>query len=260
MTPRIRKAAAVASSVAAIGAVGIGVAGAAGTSTSTSATGATTTGPAPAGTTGAAPTPPGPGRPGGGPGPRGDLLAGVAKTLGVTTEKLRAALEAARPTKDERPGRDRGDLAAELAKALGVKTADVQEVLEANRPARPKNGARPARPKDGTKPPAGRGGFGGPGGPGGGHGRHGGGPGGPGGRGGARFDDAALVAALAKGLDVSEAKVKAALADLVAAREKEHEAREDERYAAIAKTLGLDAADVEKAFEAARPARPTKRP
>ncbi|MEV4422694.1 hypothetical protein AB0L40_22365, partial [Patulibacter sp. NPDC049589] len=80
----------------------------------------------------------------------------------------------------------------------------------------------------------------------------GGGPGGPG------KDDTKLVAALATGLGIDEAKVKTALADIAAAHEKDHAAKDAARYAAIAKTLGLEAKDVQAAFEAARPAKPTK--
>lgn len=237
MTPRIRKAAAVASSVALIGAAGIGVANAA----DTTSTGTTTT----------AAKGPGPGR---GPGARSEELAAVAKTLGVTTAKLQAAVEAERPAKGERPKKDDDARAAEIAKALDVETAKVQTILEANRPTPPKAGDRPAAPKAGEKPPTPKAGEKPPapkagerpaGGP------HGGrGPGGP------RVDDAKLIAALAKGLSIDEAKVKTALAEVAAAHEKDHEAKDTARYAAIAKTLGLEATDVRKAFEAARPAKP----
>ncbi|MEV4422856.1 hypothetical protein AB0L40_23185 [Patulibacter sp. NPDC049589] len=90
MTPRIRKAAAVASSVALMGAAGIGVANAA-DSTSTSATTTSTTAKGPGGPRG------------GGPGVHADDLAQVAKTLGVTTAKLQAAVDAARPAKGDGP-------------------------------------------------------------------------------------------------------------------------------------------------------------
>ena len=253
MTPRIRKAAVVASSVAVLGAAGIGVAAAADSPSSSSGT--TTTGPAPAGAPG------GPGRDHRGPGPRGEHLAAVAKTLGVTAEQLRTAVRDARPEKADRPKPDPDARVAELAKALGVEASKVREILEANRPARPDRGERPRppkgerrAPKDGERPPAGRG----PGGPGFGPGGRGpGGPGfGPGGPGGPRGDDSKLVAALAKGLSLSEAKVKAALEELRAAHEKEHDARRTAFYAAVAKTLGKDAAAVQKAFEAERPKAP----
>ena len=52
--------------------------------------------------------------------------------------------------------------------------------------------------------------------------------------------------------------MKAALAKLEADRKTAHETQEDARYAAIATALGVDAANVEAAFEAVRPARPAK--
>lgn len=86
--------------------------------------------------------------PGGrGHGPRMDTAA-LAKTLGVTETKLRAALDAVRPAKGERSARG-ADRAAAIAKALGVTQAQVQDVLDANRPergtARPTPGAKPDR-------------------------------------------------------------------------------------------------------------------
>ncbi|CAB4893511.1 unannotated protein [freshwater metagenome] len=221
MTPRIRKAAALASTVVVLGGAGIGVASAADTTTSTTSTTSTSK------TT----------RGDRGPGLRTAELTTIAKALGVTTAKLQAATDAARPAKPTGTRADRGaDRAAEIAKALGVETAKVGTILEANRP------AKPAGAQDGTRP-AGGPGRGGPG------------PGGP--RGGARPDDTKLIAALAKGLGIEEATVKTALSKVAAAHEAEHAERDTARYAAVAKSLGLEAADVRKAFEDARPARPT---
>ena len=58
-----------------------------------------------------------------------------------------------------------------------------------------------------------------------------------------------LVAALANGLNIDEAKVEAALQKL-------HDARESEFAAKLAKQLGISADRVEKALEAAAPRRP----
>ncbi len=154
----------------------------------------------------------------GGPGGRHRDLTAVAKALGVTEAKLQSALEAARPANGTRPD-PRADDAAAIAKALGESTADVQKVLQSVGPA----------------------------------GGHRGGPGGPGGPGG---DDTALVAALVKQFSVSEVKAQAAVDAARKAHEAEHAAREKTLYAAVAKALGKDAADVRKAFEAARPAKP----
>ena len=140
--------------------------------------------------------------------------------------------------------RDRAELLArtrrfravwqELAEALNVDAAKVRSILEANRPTPPEGG-------QGYGPGAG------PGGPRGGH-PDGGRPG---------FDDSALIAALATGLNIDQATVKAAFEKLAAAHEADHGARENAFFAAVAKALGLDASAVQKAFEAARPAPPT---
>ena len=152
---------------------------------------------------------------------RGDdatRLAALAKKLGVTTAPLRAAFEATRP---DAPGRGdrRGDLAADLAAALNVETAKVQELLDANRPTRSER-RRPAR--------------------------------------GERPGHAALITALAEGLSLDEAAVKAAFDKLRAAREADHDARHAAMVAALAKELGLSAEKVEAAFEAHRPAKPRR--
>jgi hypothetical protein len=52
--------------------------------------------------------------------------------------------------------------------------------------------------------------------------------------------------------------VTAALAKLEAAHRAEHAARHAAQYAAIAKTLGVEASAVQSAFEAVRPAKPTR--
>jgi hypothetical protein len=162
-----------------------------------------------------------------------DALASIAKTLGVTTDQLQSAVEAARPTGKLDGAHDRGDIAQELADALNVDAAKVRSILEANRPTPPEGG-------QGYGPGAGLGG------PRGGH-PDGGRPG---------FDDSALIAALATGLNIDQATVKAAFEKLAAAHEADHGARENAFFAAVAKALGLDASAVQKAFEAARPAPP----
>jgi hypothetical protein len=152
-------------------------------------------------------------------------LAATAKALGVTSAQLRSALDASRPARPagERPDRGAG-MASELATALGVNVAKVRQILDANRPAKPGAGTRPrgARPR---KP-----------------------------------DDAKLVAALAGGLSLDEAAVKAAFAKVEAAHRAEHTARDAAMYAAVAQRLGLSADAVQAAFEANRPARPAAQP
>ncbi|MCW3015505.1 MAG: hypothetical protein JWO02_2597, partial [Solirubrobacterales bacterium] len=76
---------------------------------------------------------------------------------------------------------------------------------------------------------------------------------------GAKPDDTKLVAALAAGLNLDAATVKAALAKLEAAHQAQHEARHAPPFAAIAKALSLDEAAVKAAFEANRPAAPAGR-
>jgi hypothetical protein len=176
---------------------------------------------------------PGHGRGGDRGGLPSDALASIAKALGVTTDQLQSALDAARPT--DKPDKGPADLASELASALNVDAAKVQSILEANRPT-PPAGADGEDRRPGPGP----------------------GPGGPprGGRPG--FDDGALVAALAKGLSIDEATVKAALQKIAAAHEGDHAARESAFYAAIAKSLGVDASAVQKAFEAACPKPPAR--
>jgi len=72
---------------------------------------------------------------------------------------------------------------------------------------------------------------------------------------GAHPSNARLVAALATGLKLDEATVKAAFAKIDAAHKADHAAREDARHAAIAKQLGLSSDAVEAAFDANRPAK-----
>ncbi len=114
-------------------------------------------------------------------------------------------------------------MASELAAALGADVAKVREILAANRPAKPARGTAGARPARGAKP-----------------------------------SQTKLVAALASGLNLDTATVKAAFAKLDAARRAEHTAREAAMYAAVAKALGLETAAVKAAFEANRPAKPAR--
>jgi hypothetical protein len=98
-------------------------------------------------------------RPAGGPGGRGHGgpggghfdTAALAKTLGVTEDKLQAALDNVGPAKGDRDGK-RAEWTAAIAKALGQSTADVQAVLDANRPTPPAAGStpqqRPTKPDD----------------------------------------------------------------------------------------------------------------
>ena len=123
----------------------------------------------------------------------------------------------------ERPDRGAG-LATALATALNVDVAKVKEILDANRPAKPAAGAK----RSGARP--------------------------------AKPSNTKLIAALASGLGIDTATVKAAFDTIEAAHKAEHEAREQAMYAAVAKELGLTADAVEAAFEANRPAKPRARP
>lgn len=152
----------------------------------------------------------------GGPLPTTQLTA-IAGELGVTTAQLRAALQASKPAKPaDGAGRGAG-MATALAAALDADVAKVREILEANRPARPARGS--------AGPPKGK----------------------PG--------NTRLIAALAGGLNLDRATVKAALAKLEAARKAEHDARQAAMYAAVAAQLDLGADAVKAAFEANRPAK-----
>jgi len=150
-------------------------------------------------------------------------LAAIAKTLGVTTAQLKAALDASKPAKPTGNMPTGNGMATELAAALGADLAKVKEILDANRPAKPAAGTRPA---PGTRP--------------------------------ARPDQSKLIAALATGLGIDEATVKAAFDRLEAAHQADHAARETAMYAAVAKELGLSTDAVKAAFEANRPARPAQ--
>jgi hypothetical protein len=203
---RIRKATAAVSVAALVGAGGIGVAQAASTSSSSTAA-KTARSDRPGGKSG---------------GPMSTAsLAAIAKTLGVTSAQLKAAMDATKPaagTKDDHAG-----MAAELATALGVDTSAVQSILDANRPAKPAAGTKPtagSRPKRGARP-----------------------------------DNTKLITALATGLKLDEATVKAAFAKLDAAHQADHAARETAMYAAIAEQLGVSSDAVKAAFEANRPAK-----
>jgi hypothetical protein len=147
----------------------------------------------------------------------------IASKLGVTAAALKSALEASRPARPSGDGPKGGpqQLAADLASALGVETSAVQEILDANRPAQPTG-----RPPRGAKPP--------------------------------KPDQGALVSALASGLSLDEATVKAAFDKLDAARQADEAARRTAMYAGVAKTLGLDTSAVQAAFEAVLPAKPAR--
>lgn len=211
-------------------------------------------------------------------GPRGHDLSGLAKTLGVSEAKLRAALEDLR---GDRPVKGKGDLAAALAKELDVSEAKVQDVLDSARPPRPRDGRRAGHRRfavalakelgiDASKVRSAlgdakqdRGGRRGP-------------PaldgladklgvseaklrsaleatrpkGGP-----PRGDRAPkrLVAALAKGLDKDASEVRAALRKVRAAKEKEHSANRDEFAQKLADKLGISVAKVKSALPAGGP-------
>jgi hypothetical protein len=201
---RIRKVTAAVSVAALVGAGGIGVAQAASTSSSAAKTARSDR----------------PGGKRGGPMSTASIAA-IAKTLGITSAQLKAAMDATKPAAGTKP--DRSGMAAELATALGVDTSAVQTILDANRPAKPAAGTKPtagSRPKRGAKP-----------------------------------DNSKLITALATGLKLDEATVKAAFTKLDAAHKADHSARESAMYAAIAKQLGLSTDAVQAAFEANRPAK-----
>ena len=164
-------------------------------------------------------------RQGGGP-MSSATLAKIAAQLGVSTTQLKAAMTATKPA--DRTDR-RAAMATELATALGADVAKIQTILDANRPTRPA-GAKPAgvRPA-GPKPT------------------------------GARPSNTKLVAALASGLGIDEATVKAAFSKIEAAHKSEQTARQATMYAALAKELSLSTDAVQAAFEANRPAKPAKR-
>jgi hypothetical protein len=127
MNPRFRKVAVFVGTAALATGVGVGVASQGGETESSQAS-------------------PGMSRPGG-PGGGMDVSA-LAEELGVTTDKLQAALEAARPSGGAAPG----SMAATLADELGISEAKVEAALEA---VRPQGGMGGAPPADGGTPPAG---------------------------------------------------------------------------------------------------------
>ena len=145
-------------------------------------------------------------------------LGAIAKQLGVTTAQLKAAMQAAKPAPPA-DGAARPDrFASALATALGADLAKVREILDANRPAKPARGTKPSAKPSNTK----------------------------------------LIAALASGLDLDTVTVKAALDKVEAARKADHAAREAAMYAAVAAELNLSTDAVRAAFEANRPAKPTR--
>jgi DNA-binding MarR family transcriptional regulator len=156
----------------------------------------------------------------GGPGGHGPGMDGPA--IGALAERLgvtRARLTAAFKAVGAAGRPDRDSPAADLASALGVEQSAVERILEANRPSGPRE-----RPAPGMEP-----------------------------------DHADLVAALASGLGIDEAKVQAAIDKLEAAHRAGHDDHHAELAAALAKQLGLKAADVAAALEAVRPD-PPRRP
>ena len=60
-----------------------------------------------------------------------------------------------------------------------------------------------------------------------------------------------------RGLGIDQATVQTAFDELDAAREADHTAREQAMYASVAEALGKTTAEVQAAFEANRPAKPT---
>ncbi len=156
----------------------------------------------------------------GGPGGHGPRKFGPQ--LGALAQRLgvtRAQLRAAFEAVGAAGRPGKGSLAADLASALGVEPSAVEQILEANRPDGPRE-----RPAPGTAP-----------------------------------DHGDLIAALAAGLDIDEAKVRAAVEKLEAAHRADHADHHAELAAALAKRLGLKADDVAAALEATRPG-PPRRP
>jgi hypothetical protein len=92
------------------------------------------------------------GAPGARGAPSGRDLGALAEELGVTTDKLEAAMAAARSSTGgaPQPG-DREAMAAALAKELGLSTDKVSAALESLRP----QGAPGATPPSGGTPPGG---------------------------------------------------------------------------------------------------------
>lgn len=90
-----------------------------------------------------------PGRPG------GMDLSALADQLGVSTDKLRAAMAAARPTAADPSAAGADAMAAALARELGLPTAKVSAALESVRPQGPPRGGPPpgGAPPSGAAPP-----------------------------------------------------------------------------------------------------------
>lgn len=57
-------------------------------------------------------------------------LSALAEQLGVTTEKLQAAMQDSRPQAGEQPSGSPGDMAANLAQELGLSESKVQAALD----------------------------------------------------------------------------------------------------------------------------------
>jgi hypothetical protein len=134
MNPRFRKVAVFGSAAALATAVGVGVASQ-GNDTASSQAAASQNAGMP-----------------GGQGARGGMDVSVlAEKLGVSTDKLQAAMEAARSSAGSaaQPG-GMDTMAAALAKELGLSTDKVTAALEALRP----DGAPPGTPPAGVAPPA----------------------------------------------------------------------------------------------------------
>ena len=126
MKPQIRNVLAATGAAAVLAATGFGVASAQKDGSGTSSAAQTMGGP------------PGRGQNGAG-GPSASSLKGLASDLGVSTAKLRQAMQNARPSGP--PGQGGGqDMAVSLAKALGLSKAKVTAALKANAPA----GGRPS--------------------------------------------------------------------------------------------------------------------
>jgi hypothetical protein len=170
-------------------------------------------------------------------------IADAAKTTSGTRSSQSA------PPGGHRGGMLPGSALTRIATALGVSSADLKAALEANKPARPATDPRAGFAADiadalgvetpavqtildanrPTSKPAK----------------------------GAKPDPTKLIAALADGLNLDTATVTAAFDKLDAAHEADHTARESAMYAALASALDKTAAEVQAAFEANRPAKPT---
>jgi len=153
---------------------------------------------------------PGPGGPGGPPGgPRGRFmeqrLEEFATKLGVTPEKLREALEKVRPDRGQRD-----EKRAEMATALGLEQSKVEAALEKARPDGKRFRGGPGGPPPGRPP-------------------------------GDRREGGPRVAALAKALGVTPAKLRTALQEI---RQK----KRDEFAERLADELGIPVAKVKSAL------------